>query len=109
MPSQEPPINPEKPWVAYGSYWAEHEGFLVGNKEGLSVLRDNINAALDKGESRIECGGIEIVGVRVVEQVAQPNSNRAEKPWAVLGCGLVVFFFLAVFLSGLYQIWNWLQ
>jgi hypothetical protein len=62
--------EPDKPWIAHGSEWAEHEDYLIGNREGLSHLRDAIDDAIKTGIAKIEIeeGHIEFVGVKVVEK-----------------------------------------
>lgn len=51
--------------VYHGSIWAEYEDLLIGNKEGLEALRDAIDEALQKGESKNEVG--EFYGVRCLD------------------------------------------
>lgn len=102
-----------KPWVAHGSCTPEHEDFLIGNRSGLDLLKLKINDALATGECSVDEGGVEFVGIRLVE--SDPRAQTAEKPGGLkdglflLGCGLVGFVLLVVFLAGLLQIWSWMS
>jgi hypothetical protein len=83
--------EPDKPWIAHGSEWAEHEDYLIGNREGLSRLRDAIDDAIKTGVgvTKIEDVHIEFVGVKVVEK--DPRIvNDATKHNEISGFVLVV-------------------
>ncbi len=79
----------------HGSDWAEHEDFLVGNKEGLEKLQSAINEALDKGESSIDSG--EFIGVRCLDTEFFENQTSQVKPlsnfigWSVVAAVALTF------------------
>lgn len=57
----------------------EDEDFLVGSPEGLRLLRDHIDRAIETGEAMISEKGIGVVGVRCRKTLAEvPEGLR---PW----------------------------
>ena len=76
--------EPDKPWVAHGSEWAEHEDFLIGNRSGLLRLREAIDQAVVDGLSKIEDGHIEFMGVKTVEKDPRkfPGNPSSGAPFA---------------------------
>jgi hypothetical protein len=81
--------EPDRPWVAHGSEWAEHEDYLIGNREGLSRLRDAIDDAIKTGITKIEEGYIDFMGIKVVEK--DPRTvNDATKHNEISGFILVI-------------------
>jgi len=102
-----------KPWVAHGSCTPEHEDFLIGNRAGLELLRRKVGVALTTGECRVEEGGVEFIGIRLVE--CDPRAQTTVKAGGfkdgirVVGCGLAAFVLIMVFLAGLLQIWSWVR
>lgn len=51
--------------VHFGSGWKEHEGYLVGDRDGLIRLNEAVGEALEKGESLKGAG--EFSGVRRID------------------------------------------
>ena len=88
-----------------GSAWAEHEDFLVGNKEGLVRLQSAISEALEKGESTINSG--EFIGVRCLDteffESNKTNVNIFSGFIAWLVMGVVAF----IFIMGIKYIFSW--
>lgn len=105
--------NDQTPWIAHGNCTAEHEDFLIGNKAGLTLLRDMTDRALSEGECAIGQTRIEFIGIRVVENDPRqkPITNkRGRKDIAALwGCGLIAFLLLFIFIVGLSQISHWFK
>ena len=89
----------------HGSEWAEHEDFLVGNKEGLVKLRDSISEAIEKGESKIDSG--EFIGVRCLETEFFENQTNHASKWATFFSFFIVVAVIAVFIVGLVTVFSW--
>ena len=103
-----------KPWVAHrGNSTPENEELLIGNRPGLELLRRKLDDALATGECRIDEGGVEFRGIRLVE--SDPRAETAVKPGGakdamrLLGCGIVGFATIFIFLAGLHEIWSWMK
>ena len=113
MPTDETSEPDEQPWVAHGSCTSEHEDFLIGNRAGLELLKQKVDAALATGECRIEEGSVDFAGIRLVER--DPRTGAEFQPGGVkdaaglLGCGLLAFAFIMIFLAGLFQIVSWMK
>jgi hypothetical protein len=113
MPADDSSDTSSKPWVAHGSCTPEHEDFLIGNRAGLELLKRKVDDTLATGECRVDEGGVEFVGIRLVER--DPRAETAVKPGGfkdamrLWGCGLVGFVLIMVFLAGLLQIWSWMK
>lgn len=65
-----------RPWAADGDRWVKYEDTLIGNREGLAVLRDSIESALRSGEAEVSQPGIQFAAVRVVQ-----TDPREETHW----------------------------
>jgi len=104
--------NP-KPWLAHGSCTPEHEDFLIGNPPGLELLRRKVDDALGTGECRIDEGGVEFRGIRLV--ATDPRAQTGVKPGGfkdamrLLACAVVGFALIFVFLAGLFEISSWMK
>lgn len=113
MPTDERSEADEQPWVAHGSCTSEHEDFLIGNRAGLELLKQKVDAALESGECRIEEGSVDFVGIRLVER--DPRTGADSKPGGLkdaaglLGCALLALAIIMVFLAGLFQIVSWMK
>lgn len=79
----------DKPWVAHGSEWAEHEDYLIGNRQGLGRLRDAIDESIQTGISKIEDGHIEFMGVKVVDKDPRVVTDTTKRN-GILGFVLVI-------------------
>jgi hypothetical protein len=93
--------NQSRPWVADGDQWVEHEDTLIGNREGLTRLRDHIDAAIQSGSSEVSEPGIQFEGVRVVETDPRGQGSWiADKirllAWAFFGSLFTVILALGI-------------
>ena len=97
-------MNEDQPWIAHGSETAEHEDFLIGNRQGLEELKIAVEVALRDGESFFQQPGIEYNGIRLVEQdprkVDAPSNDFRGKLFGA-GCLLLLIFCVFVFFVGL--------
>jgi hypothetical protein len=113
MPTDDPSDTSPKPWVAHGSCAATHEDFLIGNRAGLDLLKRKIDDAIATGECKVDEGGVEFVGIRVVELDPRAETSARtggfKNAMRLLGCGLLGFALILVLLAGLFQIWNWMK
>ena len=83
----------------HGSDWPEHEDVLVGNKEGLEALRNAIDEAIEKGESKTEIG--EFLAVRCLESKFFENEGNvntfgSKVGFALVGAVLVFTVFMVI-------------
>ncbi len=113
MSAEDSNSTSERPWVTRGICSSEHEDYLIGNRAGFELLKVKVDDALKTGECRVEEGGVQFVGIRVLDQ--DPRIENADKPGGfkdgmrLLGCGVVAFVLITVFLAGLLQIWSWMK
>jgi hypothetical protein len=93
----------ETAWAHCGEP-GEDENMLEGNREGLTILRDAIDHALEHGESMIGVEDVEFAGVRAL--AAKPPVP-VESKWSKIigrGCLILVAFCFLIFLVGLARI-----
>lgn len=93
----------ETAWAHFGEPGAD-ENMLVGNREGLTILRDAIDHAIEHGEGMITTEDVEFAGVRAL--AAKPPVP-VESKWSNffgLGCLILVGFCFLIFLVGLARI-----
>ena len=97
------------PWLVDGASIPEHEGFLIGNRPGLELLKRKLEEALASGESGIEEVGVDFTGIRIVERDSggEPERESFKQTIAKYGCLLVLVLALFVFSVGVVSIWNW--
>ena len=97
-------MKEKKYYLNHGSDWAEHEDFLVGNKEGLLKLQNQIDEAIENGESNEDIG--DFIGIRCLEnEVFEKNDNVNSRLSNILA-GLIMLCFVGVFISGLIYIFK---
>ena len=89
-----------------GSYWAEHEDYLVGDEEGLRHLIRACEAALQSGEYR-GAGLADFLGVRKIPTTAFTELNKADTTGGTGILVLAVAAILVLLLLGLYQLYDW--
>lgn len=98
--------TPDKPWVADGSESAEYEDHLIGNPEGLRILRDSLDKAIKEGHADVE-GVSPWVGIKVLSKnpfvTETPQKKVREKVLAV-GCTVVVIAVFALLSLGLMKL-----
>lgn len=97
--------NKVKVFLSHGSGWVEHEDYLVGNKQGLKLLRETIDEALDHGET--ESGIGEFVGVRCLKDDIFENQFTESSSKEALYFWLIIATLLIVFGTGLVTIFSW--
>jgi hypothetical protein len=87
--------------------------FLIGNRAGLELLKRKVDDALTSGECRVDEGNVEFVGIRVVEHDPRTQTagkhGRFKDAVGLLGCGLLGFALMFIFIAGLKQIWGWMK
>jgi hypothetical protein len=80
------------------------EGWLIGNREGLAVLRDAIEASLAVGESTITEEGIEFAGVRCRQDANEPSCDTTDSKLAGIGCVVLIVVCFLVFFYGVFKL-----
>ena len=98
-----------KPWIADGSELAEHEDHLIGNTEGLRILRDSIDKAINRGKAEIEGDGISApwVGIKVLPNnpfAKETSGGKVRDKMLAVGCMTVVLIGLALVSLGLIKL-----
>ena len=82
-PKDFPAAAPERcpVWARY-SLGGDHEDFIVGSPDGLRVLRDHIDEAIQSGESMIQNTEIGIIGIQCRESPS--DIPLGLKPWQTM-------------------------
>lgn len=98
--------NRNQPWAAFGASYGENEDMLEGNREGLLVLRQAIDQALESGDSRIEESFVEVAGVRCLDEsrTLTKSTQSIGSKLAMVGCLLVISLAAVIFIIGLIQV-----
>lgn len=99
------------PWLVDGASIPEHEGFLIGNRPGLELLKRKLDEALASGECGIEEDGVDFTGIRVVDRDPreEPEHESFKQTIAKYGCLLVLVVALFVLSVGVISICNWIK
>ena len=99
------------PWVTDGAAIPEHEGFLIGNRPGLELLKRKLDEALASGECGIEESDMEFTGIRVVAHDPRPKPKPESfiGKLASYGCMLILALVLGTLIVGLYSLWSWIR
>ena len=88
------PQEKSSAWVAIGES-AEFEDCLIGNKEGLTQLRDAISEALSNGEAHLLPRLISMTKVLVLDGPTNPETIPRKRSWkdtlALVSCAIVIF------------------
>ena len=91
--------------VYHGSDWAEHEDYLVGNKEGLEKLKLAIDEALENEVSDIDAG--EFIGVKCLSnEFFDGNIQSGDTKTEIIGW-LMFAGLLFIFGTGALTIFKW--
>jgi hypothetical protein len=91
-------MNENKPWVADGGGCGpEYEDILIGNREGLTKLKEALEKAITEGETTLEDTGIEYNGIKVVDADPRKPSTRLSKIVSIS----IFLFVIALLLLGL--------
>ncbi|MBB5036087.1 hypothetical protein [Prosthecobacter dejongeii] len=95
-----------QPWAAFGALYGENEDMLEGNREGLLVLRQAIDQALESGDSRIEESCVEVAGVRRLDEprTLTESTQSIGAKLAMVGCLLLISLAAVIFIIGLIQV-----
>jgi hypothetical protein len=102
MPNDPAATSRETPpaWASYGATDAD-EDFIVGSPEGLRILRDHIDRAIEHGESRIDDPRITINGFRCKPSAEEVPTEPPASALAGFGCLALVIGFIALAIYGL--------
>ena len=102
----QPTPKPNQPWAAFGASYGENEDMLEGNREGLLVIRQAIDQALQSGESRIEESFVEVAGVRCLDEsrTLTESTQSIGSKLAMVGCLLLISLAAVIFIIGLIQV-----
>ena len=88
------PTQPMSPWVAFGESPA-YEDSLIGNRAGLTHLRDAITESLSNGEAVLPFGSAPVCRVLVIDSEINPQTLPKKRGWkdalSLFGCALVIF------------------
>jgi hypothetical protein len=90
-------------WAQMGDYGVD-DSMLVGNREGLIVVRDAIILAIEKGECSIPDEGVEISGVRRVDDPLEAQEESVGSKWAGVGCLALIAVCFMIFIFGLVEL-----
>jgi hypothetical protein len=88
----------DQPRAYFGSS-GDEEMLIVGNRAGLTIVRDAIDEALESQHSSILDSGIDFNGVRMEEKMAQREPDLRSK-LVGFGCLSVLILSILVFLFG---------
>ncbi|MES2737492.1 MAG: hypothetical protein V4672_14305 [Verrucomicrobiota bacterium] len=96
----------DQPWAAFGASYGENEDMLEGNREGLLVLRQAIDQAIESGDSRIEESSVEFAGVRCLDESRTwtESTQSVGSKFAMVGCLFLISLAAVIFIFGLIQI-----
>ena len=68
MPTNQNLSRPRRCWLANANNWSDVDDVLIGDREGLSALRNAIDSALANGEASLLHIDSEFFAVRMVDQ-----------------------------------------
>ncbi len=92
----------ETAWAHFGEP-GEDENMLVGNREGLTILRDAIDHAIEHGEGMITTEDVEFAGVRALATKPPAPVDKWSKFFG-FGCLILAVVCSLIFLVGLARI-----
>lgn len=95
--------TPASAWAQFGEV-GENESMLVGNREGLTILRDAIDQAIETGEGQITVEEVEFAGVRCRDGGPHVFVESNWSKFFGFGCLIVVAVCFLIFLVGLARI-----
>jgi hypothetical protein len=96
-------ITSQTAWAQFGEP-GEYETMIVGNREGLTILRDAIDQAIETGEGQITVEAVEFTGVRRRDSGPHVLMESKWSKFYGFGCLLLVGTCFLIFLLGLMRI-----
>ena len=93
--------SPQLPpaWASYGTT-AEDEDFIVGSPDGLRVLREHIDQAIQNGEAIIHDPRIEFNGIKCKKLPREASPDLWQSSLAGYGCITIMLAILALAIYG---------
>ncbi len=85
-------------WIAHGSDWAEFEDLLLGDRDGLTALRQAVDDALTNGEGDLREIDSPFVAVRVLDKHPDQGKKKPSQGWFASICIILLaaFFILCL-------------
>ena len=92
-------------WAQFGEP-GEYESMLVGNLEGLTILRDAIDQAIETGEGQITVETVEFNGVRRVDCPLEVHVESFGSKCFGVGCLILIAVCFLIFILGAIELFR---
>ena len=98
-------------WVAFGES-AKYEDCLIGNREGLEVLRSKIDEVLERGAASLPAQITGATRILLIDESSNPEwlpekHRRVKNAIGFTGCAIIAVALFVIFVIGVGTLRDW--